>query len=84
MRFTRVPFGNTSSPFLLNAVVRFHLSRFPPSDLLEELREDIYVDNYLGGADTEEEAIQKYEQASTILASAGLQLSKWNTSSKSV
>ena len=84
MRFTRVPFGNTSSPFLLNAVVKFHLSRFPQSDLLEELREDIYVDNYLGGADTEEEAIQKYEQASTILASAGLQLSKWNTSSKSV
>ena len=84
LRFTRVPFGNTSSPFLLNAVLRFHLSCFPQSDLLTELGEDIYVDNYLGGADTEEEAIHKYEQASTILALAGLTLSKWNTSSKSV
>ena len=84
MRFTRVPFGNTSSPFLLNAVVKFHLSRFPQSDLMKELGEDIYVDNYLGGADSEEEAIRKYEEASAILASAGLQLSKWSTSSKSV
>ena len=84
MRFTRVPFGNTSSPFLLNAVVKFHLSRFPQSDIMKELGEDIYVDNYLGGADSEEEAIRKYEEASAILASAGLQLSKWSTSSKSV
>ena len=84
MRFTRVPFGNTSSPFLLNAVVRFHLSLFPESEFMDEFKEDIYVDNYLGGADSEGEAIQKYQEASAILASAGLQLSKWTTSSKSV
>ena len=84
MRFTRVPFGNTSSPFLLNAVVRFHLCTFPESELIKELREDVYVDNYLGGADSEEEAIQKFKEATAILASAGLQLSKWTTSNKSV
>ena len=84
MRFTRVPFGNTSSPFILNAVIRYHLSCFPESDLIKELQDDIYVDNYLGGADSEEEAIKKYQDASAILSSAGLTLSKWTTSSKSV
>ena len=84
MRFTRVPFGNTCSPFCLNAVVRFHLSSFPEDEVVQELRDNIYVDNYIGGADTEEMALDKYEKASKMLASAGLSLSKWSSNSKSV
>ena len=84
MRFTRIPFGNTCSPFSLNAVVRFHLSSFPDSEVVQELRDNIYVDNYIGGADSEEMALQKYQTASDILASAGLTLSKWTSNSQSV
>ena len=62
----------------------FAQEAFEYNKLIDELKEDIYVDNYLGGADSEGEAIQKYQEASAILASAGLQLSKWTTSSKSV
>ena len=84
MRFTRVTFGNTCSPFCLNAVVRFHLSSIPDDEVVQELRDNIYVDNYLGGADTEEMAKEKYEISSKILSSAGLELSKWTSNSKSL
>ena len=46
MRFARVPFGNCSSPFLLNATVQFHLSGFPESRVVEELKENMYVDDF--------------------------------------
>ena len=45
MRFTRVPFGNKSSPFLLNAIIRYHLSQYPTSPVVEELTSNMYVDN---------------------------------------
>ena len=44
----------------------------------------MYVDNYIGGADSEEMALEKYKTASQILASAGLTLSKWTSNSQSV
>ena len=82
MRFTRIPFGNTCSPFSLNAVVRFHLSSFPDNEVVQELQDNMYVDNYIGGADSEEMALEKYKTASQILASAGLTLSKWTSNSQ--
>ena len=83
-RFARVPFGGTSSPFLLNAVLRHHLSLFPGNPVAEELKECIYVDNVLTGADTEEEAEVKFQEATNILGKAGLHLKKWDSNSNRV
>ena len=55
MRFCRVTFGVKSSPFLLNATIRHHLGKFGQSRVVEELLENLYVDDWLSGADSESE-----------------------------
>ena len=82
MRFNRVPFGNKSSPFLLNATIKHHLESFPSSKVVEELRDNLYVDDWLSGADSIDEGCAKFTEACNILAQAGMSLSKWKSNSK--
>ena len=53
MRFRRVPFGNSSSPFLLNATIKHHLTTVPQSHVTQELNENLYVDDLLSGTDSD-------------------------------
>ena len=55
-RFTVVPFGASSSPFMLGAVLNLHLSKFP-NPFAEDMRDNIYVDNILSVCSTEEELL---------------------------
>ncbi|XP_037520857.1 uncharacterized protein LOC119397504 [Rhipicephalus sanguineus] len=59
-RMTRVPFGATCSPFLLAATLRHHLKgveeNFPRTAQL--LSDNLYVDDFVTGADSVEEAEQ--------------------------
>nr|XP_027223343.1 uncharacterized protein LOC113815478 [Penaeus vannamei] len=82
LRFVRVPFGNTSSPFLLNATIKYHLQSYPDTEVVKELKENLYVDDWLSGADTAEEACEKFKEAQSILAEAGFPLSKWHSNCK--
>ena len=81
MRFVRVPFGNTSSPFLLNATIKHHLSSFCNSVTVQELKDNLYVDDWLTGANTVEEACKMFSEAQRVLSDAGMILSKWHTNS---
>ena len=83
-RFTRVPFGNKSSPFLLNACIRNHLNTFPESETRQDLLSNLYVDNYLSGEDSEEAALQRYTEACEMLESAGMIFDKWSSNQSSV
>ena len=60
MRFTRVVFGVSASPFLLNATINHHLEKYRNShpDLVNTLLRSIYVDDVTYGADGEDEAYQ--------------------------
>lgn len=84
MRFERVTFGNKSSPFLLNATVRYHLSLFSSTRVIEELMKNLYVDDWLSGADTEAEAHKMLSEAKEVMQKAGMELTKWNSNSKEV
>ena len=70
MRFTRVVFGVSSSPFLLNATISHHLNkyrnRYP--DLVDTLMHSIYVDDVTFGANAEDEAYQLFSVSTRLFA----------------
>lgn len=84
MRFDRVPFGNKSSPFLLNATIRHHLASCSSTKTVRELQDNLYVDDWLSGADSEQEACQMFKEAREIMIKANFSLSKWESNSKEV
>ena len=78
-RLKRVPFGNCSSPFLLNATLKYHLQTFPVSTARNELMENLFVDNLLSGADTVKEAETIFQDSCEMLKSGGFKLDKWSS-----
>ena len=85
-RFTRVAFGVSSSPFLLNATVKYHLERFLNSDeaTMKRLLQPTYVDDIISGAESEEEAFELYTQAKEIFRQGGFNLRKFQSNSQSL
>ena len=81
MRFLRVTFGVKASPFLLNATIQYHLSKYPDSPVIQELKENLYVDDWLSGADSEIQASSMYSEAVSVMDQAGMTLAKWNSNS---
>ena len=81
MRFDRVIFGNACRPFLLNATLRFHLGKFGDSKTMQELRENLYVDDWLTGADSEEELMEMMTEAKETLDLGGFPFTKWTSNS---
>ena len=86
LRFTRVVFGVSSSPFLLNATLRHHLDKYESSypNLIRKLRQSLYVDDLASGAPDEEQAYQMFVTAKKILKDAGFNLRKFYSSSESL
>ena len=74
MRFCRLPFGNTASPFLLIATLQHHISSLPISHVTKELLENMYMDNLLTGADTVDDASDLIRESSEIMNKAGMNL----------
>ena len=82
-RFTRVVFGVSSSPFLLNATIRFHLEKYLESNgsLVRHLLDSTYVDDIITGGDTEDEVFELYTQSKEIFKEGGFNLRKFLTNS---
>ena len=80
-RFTMIPFGASSSPFILGAVLDLHLSN-SPLQVAADMRDNIYVDNVLSGCNTEEELLAYYSQSRDVMSQAKFNLRSWSTNSK--
>ncbi|XP_049870313.1 uncharacterized protein LOC126369792 [Pectinophora gossypiella] len=81
LRFCRVPFGVISSPFLLNATLRFHLIK-SDSTINKQIAEDIYVDNVVSGSCTTEQALTLYKTVKDTFKDLSMNLCQWNSNSK--
>ena len=83
LRFARVVFGVSSSPFLLNATIRHHLEKFSSTypSLVSSIVQSLYVDDLVCGANDEESAYELFEGAKKILGSGSFNLRKFTTNS---
>ena len=83
LRMTRVVFGASPSPFLLAATIRKHLKQYETEQpqVVETLRESLYVDDFIASSKDVEEAYHVTTTAKQILSTAGMDLCKWMTNS---
>ena len=81
LRFTRVLFGRTCSPFLLGGVLECHLGAWEPKmpELVAELCKNLYVDDMLSAGVTVKQAQHRKEHAIEIFDDAGFTLHKWHS-----
>ena len=86
LRFTRVVFGVTCSPFLLNATVRHHVQKYQKEDpaFVKTVLDSIYVDDVTFGAEDEEAAYQLFTKTRLRLAEAHFNLRKFRSNSTSL
>lgn len=83
LRFARVAFGVSSSPFLLNATIKHHMERYRDCDPLfvDKFLSSIYVDDVSLGANDIDTTYELYLKSKTRLAEAGFKLRKFVTNS---
>ena len=83
-RFTRVVFGVSSSPFLLNATICFHLEKYLETNesLVRQLLHSTYIDDIISGGHTEDEVLTLCIESKRIFCEGGFNLRKFRTNSK--
>jgi len=82
-RHKRVVFGVNCSPFLLGAVLEFHLGKIeePRRGIAEKLQKSLYVDNCVTSVDSMEEYEKFKSIATDIMTEAKMELRLWEVSS---
>ena len=83
LRFIRVVFGVSASPFLLNATIKHHMQKYSTEypELVNLFMRSIYVDDVSYGVDDEDTAFELYMKSKEILAKGGFNLRKFVTNS---
>ncbi|KAJ8018117.1 hypothetical protein HOLleu_44067 [Holothuria leucospilota] len=80
-RFTRIPFGVASSPYLLGATINFHLDK-NPGKVASQIKNNVYVDNVVIGSNNTKEAVKLYKEAKELFQSASMNLREWVSNSE--
>lgn len=81
LRFARVVFGVSSSPFLLNATMKYHMDKYRALDrqFVEKFECSIYVDDLTFGDNNERDALQLYKKAKEWFVDGAFNLHKFHT-----
>ena len=83
-RFTRVVFGLSSSPFLLNATIKHHMEQYEQCDpdFTKKFLESIYVDDLTSGDSDVDGTFEFYVKSKLRLKDGGFNLRKFITNSE--
>ena len=83
-RFTCLVFGVSSSPFLLNATLRHHMSKYALCDpeFVKKFLEALYVDDLFTGDRNVEETYQLFLKSKLRMLEAGFNMRKCSSNSK--
>ena len=84
LKFTRVVFGVSPSPYILNATIAHHLEQFESTHgvTAQKMKESIYVDDVITGARDIEGAFNLYQESKEIFKRGGFNLRKFMSNSK--
>ena len=66
---------------MLNATLHSHLNDHN-SQIAKDVKNDLYVDKFISGRDTEEETLQYYNEARSIMTEGNFNLRSWASNSK--
>jgi len=83
-RFRVVPFGLTCSSFILRAIILKHIKLYENiyPETVQLIRDQLYVDDQLGGACSLEAAIERIKETIIIFSDAKMSLTKWLTNNE--
>ena len=82
LRFARVVFGVSSSPFLLNATIQHHIERYTNDpEFLRHMLDSLYVDDVATGGCDDLATYELYTNLKTRLAKGGFNIRKFSSNS---
>ena len=86
LRMSKLTFGIRPSPFVATSILRFHSKKYVDSHpaAAQAILQSFYVDDFISGANTAEEAVKLQQTLCQVLREACLKLCKWRSSSKQV
>ena len=81
LRFTRLVFGLTQSPFILQGSLKKHFENYRGSfkELIKIIEDDMYVDDLVTGGNNLEEVKEIKQNSVQLFKKGGFNLYKWNS-----
>ena len=81
LRFTRLMFGLSLSPFVLEGTIKHHSERYEKGqpETVMDLKQNMYVDGVIEGGDNMESAKKFKEKIAKMFNEAGFKLHKWHS-----
>ncbi|XP_060597510.1 uncharacterized protein LOC132751365 [Ruditapes philippinarum] len=80
-RFRVVLFGATCSPFILNATLLKHKTLNASNPAANIITRDLYVDNVISSFQQEQDLLNYFRYARTLMSEAGFNLRSWTSNS---
>jgi hypothetical protein len=82
-QFTRLVFGLVCSPFILNVVLRNHLTKYETSDpqFVVDVLKSLYVDDCASGGESVPACFDLYQKFKKCFKDGGFNMRKWATNS---